>query len=170
MCEVTAECKSRARFMLHVRTVPQPLGENGKYGVESEPAGRSVMACGTHLATAVRELYALGIRATGAPVEVRTWWGASESTEYRWIAYTQQTIPGSLSFDLSRHTSLAGAVEHVDQLSHEWLYVDCSATLYAYSAEAWERAEEFRDIGCPFDYPDRLIERGPRGGWRVERT
>jgi hypothetical protein len=45
-----------------------------------------------------------------------------------------------------------------------------SATLYAYSDEAWAEAEDFRRVGCPFDYPDRLLELGPRGGVKVTRT
>jgi hypothetical protein len=92
------------------------------------------------------------------------------STPYRWIAYTQQNIPGNPSFELSRHTSLADAVQHVADYGDAVMYDDCSATLYAYSDERWEQAQRFADAGCPFDYPDRLIERGPRGGWRVERT
>jgi hypothetical protein len=86
---------------------------------------------------------------------------------YRWIMYLSQNIPGNMSFGLSRADSLASAREAFETFCEEVYSDDCSATLYAYSDEAWSSAEDFRDVGCPFDYPDKAIERGPRGGVRI---
>lgn len=94
----------------------------------------------------------------------------SEGTVYRWIVYVQQNIPGDLSFTLSRVSSLEAAREAIAEFSRDVGYDDCSATLYPYSEDTWREAQEFEDVGCPFDYPDRIIERGPRGGWRVANT
>lgn len=89
---------------------------------------------------------------------------------WRWIAYTQQNIPGNVSFQLSRHESLIDATDAVQEFSEAVMSDECSATLYAYSDGRWAEAVEYDGIGCPFDYPDRIIERGPRGGWKVEHT
>ncbi len=88
---------------------------------------------------------------------------------YRWIAYVMENIPGNQSFDLIRTTSLDAVREHVATLAREW-GMNCSATAYAYGEESWGLAEEFRGIGCPFDYPDYIVEFGPRGGIKIERA
>lgn len=46
---------------------------------------------------------------------------------------------------------------------------DCSGPVYGWTEESWESAVEFQGIGCPFDYPWLLVDRGPRGGVRVEK-
>lgn len=89
---------------------------------------------------------------------------------FRWIAYSMQNSPGNQSFLLSRHESLIDAEDNFERFCREVYSDDCHSALYAYSDEAWESAEDFRDVGCPFDYPDRLIEHGPRGGIVVNRT
>ncbi len=89
---------------------------------------------------------------------------------YRWIMYTMQHMPGNVFSDLKRVDSLSEAVAEYDYFCKAVGTDDCSSTLYAYSEEAWESAEEFRNSGCPFDYPDRIIERGPNGGIRVNNT
>lgn len=88
----------------------------------------------------------------------------------RWIMYIQQNIPGNQSFDLQAATSLRDAVERYREYCKAVMYGDCSATLYVYSADSWTSAKEFEDIGCPFDYPDRIIERGPHGGVVINQT
>lgn len=89
--------------------------------------------------------------------------------KYKWIMYVAQSIPGNMSFELERATS----DEHAKTLFTNYRDAvgggECNATLYAYDGEAWESAEEFRDIGCPFDYPDRTVEVGPRGGVKLAR-
>lgn len=92
------------------------------------------------------------------------------TAKYRWIMYVSQNTPGNLSFTLERVTSLdAARFAYADYCRA--VYTDeCSATLYTYTDEAWAEAEDFRDTGCPFDYPDRLIERGPNGGIVVKNT
>ena len=92
------------------------------------------------------------------------------ASKYQWIMYAQQNIPGNISFDLSRVKSLDEAKRALETFSRAVYCDDVSATLYAYSDEAWAEAEDFRSVGCPFDYPDRLIERGTRGAMKVSRT
>ncbi len=69
MCEVKrrdgSDCPITGPFHVCVRTVPQPLGPNGEYGMEGRNAGRSIVACAAHLAIAVRRLTAVPNR-TGA--------------------------------------------------------------------------------------------------------
>lgn len=89
---------------------------------------------------------------------------------YRWIMYVQQHIPGNLSFGLYRCASLTDAREMFDGYCRSVGSDDCSATLYAYTDEGFESAREFEGIGCPFDYPDKVIERGPKGGVKVVKT
>ena len=91
--------------------------------------------------------------------------------KYEWIVYFHQNgIGGGMPGELSRVRSLDEAKGALETFSREVYHDDVSATLYAYSDEAWESAEDFREVGCPFDYPDRLIERGPRGGLKVTRA
>ncbi|MEV7814242.1 hypothetical protein AB0P05_26480 [Streptomyces flaveolus] len=94
----------------------------------------------------------------------------SNTTTYRWIMYVSQNIPGNTSFDLMRAASLEDAREQYRAYCEAVFSDDCSMTLYAYSDERWAEAEDFRDTGCPFDYPDRIIERGPNGGIVLQNT
>lgn len=89
---------------------------------------------------------------------------------YRWIMYVSQNIPCNVSFDLHRVRSLAEAREKFTQFCDAVMSDNCTGTLYWYTDDAWSEAEDFRDIGCPFDYPDRIIERGPRNGVLVQNT
>lgn len=92
-------------------------------------------------------------------------------SKYQWIAYFHQNqFGGGMSGDLHRVRSIDEAKSELNRYSRDAYSDDVSATLYAYSDEAWASAEDFRDIGCPFDYPDRVIERGPRGGFKASRT
>lgn len=83
---------------------------------------------------------------------------------YRWIIYIQQNIPCNISFELDRAPSLTAARAKFIEFCEGVMSDECSATLYPYSVDSWAEAEEFRDVGCPFDHPDRLIERGPLNG------
>lgn len=86
----------------------------------------------------------------------------------RWIMYASANMPGNLSFQVTCHESLEWCVESLERFERA-CGMDVSASLYVFDDEAWKAARKFQDVGCPFDYPDRLIERGSRGGWRVER-
>lgn len=90
--------------------------------------------------------------------------------KYKWIMYIQQNIPGNTSFWLERAASDGQAKRLFGDYSDAVGTDDCSATLYAYDDASWASAEEFRGIGCPFDYPDRIVERGDRGGIKLSRT
>lgn len=88
---------------------------------------------------------------------------------YRYIMYVSQNMPGNVSFDLLRVHSLDDARCEYGKFCDAVGTDDCSAGLYAYSDDAWTEAGDFRDVGCPFDYPDYIIERGPSNGIRTER-
>ena len=79
-------CERRGRYWASVATVPQALGPNGEYGMETVPAARSRIVCGTHLATAVLGLYALDFKMPGATVEVRL-----IRTDSEMLAYNKRT-------------------------------------------------------------------------------
>lgn len=85
--------------------------------------------------------------------------------KYRWIMYLHTPMPGDAGVNLRRVTSLKAAKEEVLEFEENTGFRDeCGAVLYPYSEENWEDAEEFATSGIPFDYPVKLIERGPRGG------
>ena len=96
--------------------------------------------------------------------------------KYRWIMYLHDPMGG---FDVVRvhsHEEAKGELIGYgrDTGFHQDLQVSgqygCSGALYPYSEEAWESAEEYREIGNPFDYPSYLVENGPRGGVNVTRA
>lgn len=86
---------------------------------------------------------------------------------FRWIMYTAQNIPGNISSDLTCVGSLADAKLDFAAYCATVGTDNCHARLYPYSDEDWASAEEFREIGCPFDYPSKLVQMGPRGGVTV---
>lgn len=97
-----------------------------------------------------------------------------------WICYTSQNAFGG-SWELTFNRSLKEAVEAYKGYCEGVGTDDCTMTLYAVprkrvrsdlasAEEMIATAKEFAGVGCPFDYPDRIIERGPRGGVRIENT
>lgn len=92
----------------------------------------------------------------------------------RWISYTQQNIPGNQSFELTFHASLDEVRIEFENFCCDVDTDDCSMTLYNVDhpdgQNMIELANEFADVGCPFDYPDKIVERGPRGGIRFVNT
>jgi len=88
---------------------------------------------------------------------------------FRWISYTQAHIPGETSFKLDRHKSLSEARDAFLKFCRSSGYDNSSMMLYGYSDDAWMHAEDFRDVGCPLDYPQRRIIRGERDGVNLER-
>lgn len=88
---------------------------------------------------------------------------------YRWIVYTaRDDIPGNTSFDLDRVTALAAARGILKDFSRNTGTQECSARLYPYSEEDWASALEFKDAGCPFDYPAKLLKVTEQGSVREE--
>lgn len=93
----------------------------------------------------------------------------------RWISYMQQNTPGNTSFQLGFHSSLFEARLEFESFCRGVGTDECSATLYWCGRPGLREnmiveAKDFADIGCPFDYPDRLMTVGPRGGVKIERT
>ncbi|MGA4923251.1 hypothetical protein, partial [Bacillus subtilis] len=87
----------------------------------------------------------------------------------RWISYTQQNLPGNQSFQLGFHSSLDEAKLEYASFCKGVYSDECSMTLYwcgrpGLRENMIAQAKDFEEVGCPFDYPDRVIERGPRGG------
>lgn len=92
---------------------------------------------------------------------------------FRWIMYLYNPLGG---FEVMRVGSLVAAKAALVEYGratgfHQDLQVSgeygCSGRLYPYTEENWGAAEEFRGMGCPFDYPSKLVQNGPRGGVRV---
>lgn len=93
---------------------------------------------------------------------------AEEHSRYRWIVYLHQPMGG---FDVQRVASLDEAKSLLRQYSEEtFVYEQASASLYPYSKEDWAEAKEYEEIGCPFDYPSKVMEFGPKGGIKVENA
>lgn len=91
-----------------------------------------------------------------------------------WISYTSQNISGNQSFELGFHTTLREAENAFREYRDGVGTDECSMTLYSTigdkDGEMVKAAKEFKNIGCPFDYPDRLIESGPEGGVKHSTT
>lgn len=90
---------------------------------------------------------------------------------HRWIVYYQYSIPGNQSFELRRCESRAEVNEWFIEFDGDGQDA-ATAHVYAYGDGdgSWELAREFERIGCPFDYPDYVLERGPRGGIRWQHA
>ena len=87
-------------------------------------------------------------------------------SKYKYIMYLRLNFPGETGFSLRRVTSLAQALCEFENFKLN-SGMDASATLYPYSEDSWAEAEEFATSGCPFDYPQKIVENGPRGGVRI---
>lgn len=95
---------------------------------------------------------------------------------YRWIMYLHTPLG---SFDIirirSQEEAKAQLIAYGENTGfHQDLQVTgdygCTGSLYPYSEEDWEAAQEFKGSGCPFGYPSKLVRNGPRGGVRIENT
>lgn len=91
-----------------------------------------------------------------------------------WISYTSQNIPGNQSFQLGFHGTLREAQKAYEEFCEGAGTDECSMTLYSTigdkDGEMVKAAKEYENIGCPFDYPDKIIERGPMGGIKISNT
>ena len=90
----------------------------------------------------------------------------------RWISYTSQNIPGSQSCKLGFHSSLNAAKDAFATFCGDVDSNDCSMPLYyaGNDQSMYDLAIEFENIGCPFDCADKYIERGPRGGMKMQNN
>lgn len=87
----------------------------------------------------------------------------------RWIAYFHG--PFSHSFDIAAYPSLYEAGQGMKEYGRNTgFHEEATAALYPYSEEDWAEAQEYAEIGCPFDYPSKLMQFGPRGGIKVENA
>jgi hypothetical protein len=92
---------------------------------------------------------------------------ACQAAAPRWIVYLHVDAPGRDAFTVTAVENLKAARKALGVWSLGMGEDSVSASLYPYSPEAWADAMDFRTVGCPFDYPSRIIERGPRGALRV---
>lgn len=82
----------------------------------------------------------------------------------KYITYTSINMAGNRSFQLDSVKSLEEARDIFRDFCDGVMNDDCHMTVYTYSVEGWASALEFKEVGCPFDYPEYIIERGPMGG------
>lgn len=85
--------------------------------------------------------------------------------EYEFIAYLRHEA-WSHSFELHRFRSEREALDYLRKQERE-TGEQYSMSLYGYTTEDWFEAKSFEDVGCPFDYPWMISERGPRGGLKL---
>lgn len=92
-----------------------------------------------------------------------------KTPRYRWIVYLYGGHP-SWGFEVERFTSLKQASERFFRYAIVPGYDRASACLYPYSEDDWQEARECASLGCPFDYPSKIMELGPRQGVKVENA
>ncbi|WAB08870.1 hypothetical protein SEA_SUCCESS_91 [Streptomyces phage Success] len=102
---------------------------------------------------------------SGKPLEITC--NACQAAAPRWIVYLHVDVPGRDAFTVTAVENLRDARAALEAWSRAMGEDNVSASLYPYSAEAWADAVDFRSVGCPFDYPSRVITRGMRGGFRM---
>lgn len=85
---------------------------------------------------------------------------------YTWIMYMHFNGP---SFQLYRVPDLV-TVKAIMNANDYFNGQGVSASLYPYTGQDWREAVDFEDTGCPFDYPTKVVERGPRGGLKVSNV
>lgn len=88
----------------------------------------------------------------------------------KWIMYLSQNTPDNITSEVTPVMSTDDAVRAFKEFCDAVGTEECTGRLYPWTVEDWQSALEFRDVGCPFDYPSYVVERGTRGGVRVERT
>jgi hypothetical protein len=88
-----------------------------------------------------------------------------------YISYEADTFPGNRTFQVRRYRSLAALTEGFREFARAIGrdYHDPNGTAYATvyvtdSEQDWQSAQDFADIGCPFDCPSFTLGIGPRGG------
>jgi hypothetical protein len=85
----------------------------------------------------------------------------------KYIVYLHHPMGG---FELATAYSIDDAKALLLRYAQDTYTNNPTASLYPYSEEDWEGAVEYENIGCPFDYPQYLLEIGPRGGVKVEKA
>lgn len=89
-------------------------------------------------------------------------------TRNRWIMYAFDSFGG---FRVTAHESLDWCKESLAKFSLNTGDYRVSASLYPYTDEDWKVAREYQNVGCPFDYPTKVIERGRlSGAFRIENA
>lgn len=83
----------------------------------------------------------------------------------RFILYVSNVIPGNVSFELITATGKLDAVQRVRQFADD-TGMDACATVYGFDSESWAEAQEYREIGCPFDYPMGTVDLTDSGTYK----
>lgn len=86
------------------------------------------------------------------------------STVPRYIAYMH--VPFGHTGELMGFNSVRAVRDYFADSDYD------NASVYAclFDVDMWRSALEYRETGCPFDYPTYVMDRGPRGGVVVERA
>ena len=79
----------------------------------------------------------------------------------RYIMYIHYSMGG---FDLKQAGSLSEVRRLFRRAGEQGGDENVSASLYPWSEADWAEAVEYDTIGCPFDYPWKIVEFGKRGG------
>lgn len=88
---------------------------------------------------------------------------------HNYILYVEQNFPGNVTFDLHEVNDVTTARELVEAAADE-LMIDCTGRIYPWTEENWALAREYANIGCPFDYPDFVVERDDNGDYYATRA
>lgn len=87
---------------------------------------------------------------------------------YRWIAYFGASfVDGGLA---GRFVSLPRVVAELREFAEAIGADEPYARVYPCDDTAWAEALEYAEIGCPFNYSAKVIERGARGAWNVSNA
>lgn len=122
--------------------------------------GKNFTACG-------RKAHSVSHLDSGSPVGITC--KRCQVAGPHWIVYLHNKMGGG-SFDLAQVDSLRDAKEALRQYGKATsAYEQTSASLYPWSPEDWAGAQDYVEVGCPFDYPSYVIEWGPKGGLKVEK-
>lgn len=90
----------------------------------------------------------------------------------RWITYASIVMAGNQSSDMGFHPNLNSVKAAYLEFCEAMSGYECIMTVYFAGDDQsmYDLAKEYETIGVPFDYPDKLVERGPRGGIKVTNT
>lgn len=107
-------------------------------------------------------------RQSGAEIDVTC--QTCQEAGPRWIVYMYKGEEFSSEFGLITAENGREAMEALKNYVGSGTSADAGASIYPYTPEDWESALDFKDSGCPFDYPSKRIDRGARGGFRMVQS
>ncbi|MFD8018903.1 hypothetical protein ACFV6G_00500 [Streptomyces lavendulae] len=110
-----------------------------------------------------------GVQHKQSDAEINITCKACQEAGPRWIVYMYRGEEFSSEFGLVTAENGREAREALKEYVGAGTSPEASASLYPYTPEDWVQAQEFKNAGCPFNYPSKLIVRGARGSFRIEQ-